>query len=254
MRANLFELDSLNAELKERLEASPELIGAFDRQLEMSWLHHENALDGVVLTEAELIQALEQQIIGDATQMATIASIRNHHAALAMVRSKAKGRRSRLDVPFLVELHERLVLGETHRKRGLWRADMPVHRTYTHEIAQPEEVQGELEKVSKSFFSVEFKEHHPIRQAAQAHWAFMRVFPFGDHNGRIGRLIQAFFLLRADYPLAIIHQVERQRYHDALRQPSSHLRRLLMEALQNSLANSLRLLDHLRDESQVRAG
>jgi len=225
----------------------------FRRQFEMSWIHHENALDGVVLTEQELVQALEHQVVGDASLMSVVTSIRNHHAALDFVRTKAGQRRNRPNLPLLEEIYKLLARGNPRSTR-LYRQDTPIHRTYSHEIAAPDQIEEGLEKLFKALASAEFKEYHPIRQAAHAHWQFMQVFPFADHNGRVARLLQTFYLLRAGYPPAIIHQVDRQRYHDALRQPPTSLRRLLVEALDNSLLSSIRWVERLAEEAQQRTG
>ncbi|AKU90645.1 Fic family protein [Vulgatibacter incomptus] len=254
MTARFVHLDSRNAELAERLSADPRTAEAYKRLYEMSWFHHEGGLEGEVLSEAELTQALEHLVVGDASLMAVISAIRRHRDALEHVRAHAAVRENRIDLPFLVEVFEILVRGDAGlRKRGLYRAEMPIHRTYTHEIALPERIEGELAKFVESLERVEFHELHPVRQAAQAHWQFMRVFPFVEHNGKIGRLVQAWYLLRAGYLPAIIHTVDRQRYFDSLRQPPSALRGLLLDALENSLENSAAFIDGLREQRSRRA-
>jgi len=244
MSTRVFALDTRNRELAERLQARPDLAAEFHRRYEMSWIHHENALDGLVITPEELVQALEHQVVGDASFMNLVAGVRAHRQALERVRAEA-GKRSRVGLPLLEDLYRILSSADVPRRRETWRQEMPLHRTYTHELAQPDRIEEELGKVIKGLASVEFRELHPIHQAAKAHWSFMRVFPFSDHNGRIARLLQSLFLLRAGYPLAIIHATDRQRYHDALRHPSAVLRSLLFDALGNSLESSFRWLDLL---------
>lgn len=244
MSTRVFALDTRNRELAERLEARPDLAAEFHRRYDMSWIHHENALDGLVITPEELVQALEHQVVGDASFMNLVAAVRAHRQALERVRAEA-GKRTKVGLPLLEELYRILSSADVPRRRELWRQEMPLHRTYTHEIAFPEKIEEELAGVIKSLNAAEFRELHPIRQAAQAHWSLMRVFPFAEHNGRVARLLQSLYLLRAGYPLAIIHATDRQRYHDALRHPSAVLRGLLTDALENSLASSFRWLDML---------
>lgn len=243
MSTRVFALDSRKVELADRLEARPDLAAAFNRRYDMSWLHHDNALDGFVVTQEELVQALEHHVVGDASFMSLVAAVRAHRQALERVRAEARAKRSRVGVPFLEELYRTLASGEPPRRGGIYREEMPLHRTYTHDLAQPDRIQDDLAAAVRTLGTAEFREMHPLKQAAQSHWAFMRVFPFRDHNGRVARLLQSFYLLRAGYPLAIIHASDRQRYHDALRHPSAVLRGLLAEALENSLDSSLRWLD-----------
>lgn len=56
----------------------------------------------------------------------------------------------------------------------------------------------------------------PVELAARAHYKFEKIHPFGDGNGRIGRLLIAYILCNARYPLLIIQQKKRQRYYHAL--------------------------------------
>ena len=53
-------------------------------------------------------------------------------------------------------------------------------------------------------------EADPIEHAARAHAGFEAVHPFLDGNGRTGRLLMNWMLLRAGYPPAIILVEERR--------------------------------------------
>ena len=57
---------------------------------------------------------------------------------------------------------------------------------------------------------------HPIELAARTHCKFEKIHPFGDGNGRIGRLIIAYLLRKANYPLLIIEYKKRKSYYHAL--------------------------------------
>ena len=57
---------------------------------------------------------------------------------------------------------------------------------------------------------------HPIVWTAEQHAKFERIHPFGDGNGRVGRLLTNLLLIRLGYPPAIILKRERLRYLDAL--------------------------------------
>ncbi|MBI2649769.1 Fic family protein [Candidatus Woesearchaeota archaeon] len=52
--------------------------------------------------------------------------------------------------------------------------------------------------------------------AARAHYKFEKIHPFGDGNGRIGRLIIAYALRKGNYPLLIIEHKKRKSYYHAL--------------------------------------
>ncbi len=54
--------------------------------------------------------------------------------------------------------------------------------------------------------------------AARFHGYFEYLHPFRDGNGRTGRLMSNFILLRAGHPLLIIKREDRERYINALKQ------------------------------------
>jgi Fic family protein len=60
------------------------------------------------------------------------------------------------------------------------------------------------------------KKLHPVELAAIAHLKFIEVHPFGDGNGRIGRLIMNRILMKNGYPPLNIKVKETIEYVKAL--------------------------------------
>ncbi|MBT4604709.1 Fic family protein [archaeon] len=56
----------------------------------------------------------------------------------------------------------------------------------------------------------------PVEFAARAHYKFEKIHPFGDGNGRVGRLIIAKILKQSKYPILTINYKNRQSYYKAL--------------------------------------
>ncbi len=57
---------------------------------------------------------------------------------------------------------------------------------------------------------------HPVELAARAHYKFEKIHPFGDGNGRIGRLLISYILAGSGYPLITITYKNRKPYYHAL--------------------------------------
>jgi Fic family protein len=78
------------------------------------------------------------------------------------------------------------------------------------------QVQPEMERLIKSIQSDEFANLHPAIQASYAHYAFVRIHPFADGNGRVARAFASYFLMKSNsIPLLILLE-QRDEYLNAL--------------------------------------
>src|SRR4051812_22060804 len=69
--------------------ADPEVLGKFNQRFDMSWIYHDSALEGVVYTEEELRAAIDQQAVSDPALLPAYDEIRQHKAAIDLVRDMA---------------------------------------------------------------------------------------------------------------------------------------------------------------------
>ncbi|HEX9401245.1 MAG TPA: Fic family protein [Anaeromyxobacter sp.] len=235
MRTRFVDIDDRMEDLADRMRADPELGEEFYSRYELSWLYHENALEGVVYTGLELATALANLPLADATFVGALHDIRNHKIAIDLVRDESKAKKLRVNLTLVKKLYETLGAG-TDRAVTEFRKDMPLHRAYFHEIAQPAKIPALLQKVLEACDSADFRNAHPVQRAAKLHHGFMQVYPFTENSGRVARLLANLVLLQAGYRLpCIIHATDRQRYYESLRLPEATLRDLTIEALDNAL-------------------
>jgi Fic family protein len=236
MRTRFVDIDDRMEDLADRMRAAPAVGDEFLNRYELSWLYHENALEGVVYTGQELATALANAPVADATFVGALQEIRNHKLAADLVREEARAKKLRINLTLVKKLYETLGANIEGRSAAEFRKDMPLHRSYFHEIAQPARIQPLLQKVLETCESADFRNAHPIQRAAKLHHGFMQVFPFTENSGRVARLLANMVLFQAGYRLpCIIHATDRQRYYESLRLPEATLRDLTMEALDNAL-------------------
>lgn len=131
-----------------------------------------------------------------------------------------------LDEMFMKEVNRRLV-----EHTLSYRAPDAVAGEYTNtDMAAGDTVFGEHEtliaRVPKLLAATELtiqkaengeEAPHPLIIAARFHGYYEYLHPFRDGNGRTGRLLSNYILLRLGHPLLTIHIEERQQYINALR-------------------------------------
>ena len=255
MHTRLIEIDELTEELRDALdETTPEIREAFHRNFDYSWIHHENALEGVVLVYPEIHGARTQSVITDLANFTLYKKIRANFEALEMVRREAVAKRFRFSISLFQTFYENLYLG-MDRDKGKYRRDIPLHRTYFHEILPPDRIADELNVLVADVTKADFKNLHPLEQAAYFGYRFMRVFPWSEASGMVGRLMSNILLMRASYFPVVIHEQDREQYYGCLKSGSwLQLRDMLAESMQNSLTNSRELLRAIQDADAEQVG
>jgi Fic family protein len=236
------EIDRKNAEFMSRWGGAPWADPVFREAIDVSWIYHDNALEGVVLAYEEIKAALQGQVNGGGLRLVpAFQEIVNAHRTLELVRTEALQKRLRLGVDLLKKIHTSLVDKLPNAQPGRYRKDIPLHRAYYHEIAPPDRISGEMRKLTEYLASVPFKSAHPIEQAAHFQFRMMQIFPFSEISGKVTRLATNAILLHHGYLPAILHAVDRQRYYESLRgSDPDTLQNLILEAMDNSLDNAVR--------------
>lgn len=94
--------------------------------------------------------------------------------------------------------------------------DYQVHISGTEFVPLgPVEVQAHIIEFFK-WYSREREALNTVELAALAHVKFETVHPFGDGNGRVGRLIMNFILHKGGYPMMNIKYTGRTSYYNSL--------------------------------------
>ena len=265
-------IEEKNEALRDILASKKVASQDFLEKFEMSWVYHDNALEGVVYTGQELLSALRPgAIAAEASLMPIVLEIRNHKSCLEYLREEARvvnKKSSGITITQVRRIHDLLAgntpeaqaaraaaerrersekeLAKERDKAGL-RKDMPLHRTYFHEIAQPSKILPMLEKLIDYTATAEFREQHPILQSARVQHQFIQIFPFAEHSGKVGRMLSNLILLRNQMFPSVIHSIDRQKYYEAFRGTVGSFSNLMMDAMENSLDNALK---YFRDDAR----
>jgi Fic family protein len=237
MRSRYLDIEDRTQDLADLMREEPALAQEFLRKYELSWVYHENALEGVVFSGQELETALGPQPLAEIAAINAFRDIRNFKAAIDVIRSEAAAKKPKITLALVKKLYETIHAGIESRAAAEYRKEIPLHRAYFHEIAQPAKIPSLLAKLMESCDSSEFRNAHVFHQASKLQHGFMQVYPYTEGSGKIARLLANLLLIHEGYQPCIIHTIDRQRYYESLKQPETTLRDLMMESLENGVAN-----------------
>lgn len=249
-------LEERYALVEKRLEAqSDDFRKRYYDSMDMSWIHHDSALEGVVYTIEELRAGLSGHVasLADSSLQPVAEEIRRHKEAIEYARDFGTKKRLPVTLDVLKKIYLILHPEEGDLKTVKYRKDIPQHRLYFHEYTPPDKIAYKVRQVVDWLNDPETKKTRGgVRVAARAHYDLLRVFPFTTDSGKVARLFMNLILMRSGLPPAIIHSTERQRYYEALKGSAIIVLQMVQEAVDNSLASVEKLLDE--HETRARHG
>jgi Fic family protein len=246
MEARLFELDAKMEALRAKVESFPgKLRIDYESKLDVSWLFHDNALEGIVLSYSELKAAIDHRIISDVTLIPMYQEVKNHKSAVDFIREVARAKKPpQVDLDFIRKLYG-LVTPDAVAKGLPYRKENPLHRLYYHEIAAPEKIVYKMRKLAEWLDSSEFSNLHSVIKACRLQFRLLQAYPWTQNSGKVARLLTNYILLRDGYLPAVVHSIDRQRYYEVLRHENDGLMVLILESLENSIDTTSRFFDEL---------
>lgn len=207
--------------LRRRIETKLEQLAAYrpfpveiarklDEMVTVSMTYHSNAIEGSTMGLMEVDLALGGYKIQGEHTAEEIAETVGHAKAWQRVEEDAQsGNPMREEL--IIELHG--LVKPYHPQRGGWREQQVYIRGALHVPPQAREVPRYMEEWIRY---ANRADGDPIERAAMSHAGFEAVHPFLDGNGRTGRLLMNWMLLRAGFPPGILLVEERTRYIQAL--------------------------------------
>ena len=170
-----------------------------------------NRIEGSSLSYKNVVQLLERGISPKDKPIWDIKEAESHKRVFFEMLSYDKD----LTLGLTLRWHKEL-FGETKKDLA---GRLRHYRVYIsgsmHKPPPAEEVEMRITELFK-WYSRESKKMNPVELAALLHLKFETIHPFGDGNGRIGRLIMNFVLHHNGYPMLDIKYTNRMDYYRAL--------------------------------------
>lgn len=224
---------------------SPSQRKVFDERFMMSWIYHDFALEGTVLTVAEIKAAIDDEILSDASLIEAYNDIIAMRDGISLVLD-VRSQRSSLSPDWIQKIHQ-VLLPADKKDQIHYRKDNPIHRMYFHDLIPAEKIDQYMRKLTDWLDSQECKKTHPIERAVEVHKQLIQIFPWPDISGRVARLAMNAILVNEEYWPAIIHAIERHSYYDVLRLEQNQLLNLVVSGMEEGIRSSNRLYQNIVD-------
>lgn len=235
------EVDALKDEL---VRHRPLSTGECERLREsflVDYTHASTAIEGNTLTLSETALALKGVTIGQKPLKDHLEAIGHRDAFVFLEEVVRSG--GAITEELVKKLHA-LVLADRPMDRGVYRRIPVVITGAVHTPPQPYLVGPQMEAWVHDLQKTHL---HPVVAAALFHLKFEAIHPFIDGNGRTGRLLVNFILMKAGYLPVSVKYEDRVAYYAAF--TSFHrdgdvvpMTRIFLEAEKERLSNWLGLL------------
>ncbi|MDP4010662.1 MAG: Fic family protein [Candidatus Roizmanbacteria bacterium] len=176
-------------------------------------VYNSNAIENSTLTLPETEKILLLQDISRHTTLREVFEAKNLSLVYGYVSNIASKQPLTIDVILL--MHKMLLTNISDEIAGRFRTRGEMVRVGNHIGLPPKFI---VDQISEALDQCQSEIGTPIiHRVAQFHALFESIHPFIDGNGRIGRVINNYILIKAGFPPIILRNKEKNDYYNALR-------------------------------------
>lgn len=214
---SLRELDAKRRRLAACSPLPQELASSLEHKLEIELTHSSIGIEGNTLTLRETQLLIDEGITpASAKELRELYEAVNHHAALRLMRQMVAGQQP-ITHEAIAQLHRAVMAKIDDERAGTYGRHTVFVTGAPVQPMRAERVDGAMRELLDWLGEAAGSTNwHPVLLAAEAHYRFVKIHPFYDGNGRTGRLLMNWLMLRNDLPLCIIPSSDRSRYFHAL--------------------------------------
>ncbi|MCK4905703.1 Fic family protein [bacterium] len=198
-------------------------------------VYNSNAIENSTLTLEDTEKILLQIDLDRYISEREIFEAKNLARVVSYIDTKAKEQELILDVILL--LHKMLMANIRDDVAGRFRKAGEYVRVANHIAPRPEEIKERLEKMLAGYNALSHA--NIIKRIALLHLTFEQTHPFVDGNGRIGRVINNYLLIREGFVPVNIKFIDKVMYYEAFKQFNEKgVTEIMEEIVGKSLTNS----------------
>ena len=213
-------------------------------------VYNSNAIENSTLTLEETERILLEQMLSRNVSVREVFEAKNLARVTEYKRNKVKD--SELSNDLILLFHQMLMGGIDDSIAGRFRRRGEYVRVGTHIAPAPEQVERMMGNILVEYSSD--LDSYFLDKMARFHLDFEVIHPFCDGNGRIGRVLINYQLLKLGLPRVIIRDSEKKTYYRAFKDYEDLRRTRTMESiLARALVESLhKRVTYMRGEPIVR--
>lgn len=209
-------------------------------------VYNSNAIENSTLSLDETEKILQQVELDRYISERELFEAKNLARVVTYIYSKAK--QHELDLDMILLLHKMLISNIRDDIAGRFRKEDEWVRVGNHIACAPNLIVGKLNDMFMHYYSTPTE--NIIKRIALFHLNFEDVHPFVDGNGRIGRVLNNYLLIREGYVPINIKFIDRADYYNAFQEYDEKRRTQIMEeivgkAITNSYHKRLAYLEEM---------
>ncbi len=181
-----------------------------EKQQLIKFTFNTNAIEGSTITLKETTHILEDRISPEGKDLREIYEIANTKKAYNFM----KRYKEEINLDFIKKIHYNLTYNILGEEAGVFRKIQVYMGGSKHKPPKAFELNKEM--VSLMRWIKNHNKLHPVVLATYVHHFFIAIHPFIDGNGRTGRLLLNFMLMKSSFPPICIKKEERIKYTDYL--------------------------------------
>lgn len=207
-------------------------------------VYNSNAIENSTLTLEETEKILLQIDLDRFVSERELFEAKNLARVTEYIETKAK--ETEISTSLMLLLHKMLIANIRDDIAGRFRTGDEWVRVGAHIGADPKDVERLVVDMLAAYHGG--KDGHIVARIARLHLAFESVHPFNDGNGRIGRVLNNYELIREGYVPINIAFANRARYYEAFKEyekngTTSVMEEIVGRALTNSYHKRLAYLE-----------
>lgn len=231
----LSQIASLRERYYKALPGKESLIKVLNEAEIPEHVYNSNAIENSTLTLEETEKILLQIDLERFVSQRELFEAKNLARVAGYIESKAK--ESELSLPLMLLLHKMLIANIRDNIAGRFRKEGEWVRVGAHIGADPKDIEQLLTAMLAAYHGG--KDGHMVARLARLHLTFEGIHPFNDGNGRIGRVLNNYELIREGYVPINIAFANRARYYDAFKEyEQKGSTKIMEEIIGRALTNS----------------